>query len=93
MTNTTKQNFTWPKLAQDVAAEVATYDTHRRSKVIGQKSYGHIPLSDDHQVDPWESVHVDLISPWDVKFRLKGIGRIKTKKIKALTVMDKAGQK
>ena len=65
-------------------------DTCQRTKVTGQKKYGHIPLSDEHQVDPWESVHVNLIGPWDIKFRLEGTDRIKTEKIKALSIMGKA---
>ena len=90
MANTIRQNFTWPKLAQDVATMVATCNACQRRKVTGQKKYGHIPLPDDHQVEPWDSVHVDLIGPWDVKFKLTGTGRVRTEKVKALTIVDKA---
>ena len=71
MTNTIKQNFSWPKFAREVAAMVPTYDAYQRCKVTGQKKYGHILLPDNHQVESWDSVHADLIGPCDVKFSPK----------------------
>ena len=71
MVNTIRQNFTWPKLAQDVATIVATCDGYQRGKVTGQQKYGHIPLPDDHQVEPWDSVHVDLIGLWKISIQFE----------------------
>lgn len=46
-------------------------------------------LPNEHQIEPWDSVNVDLIGPWEINFKLTGTRRVSTEKIKAQSVVDK----
>ena len=39
---------------------------------------------------PWEVVHLDMVGPWTVKFRLTKEDRTINKEIQALTIVDRA---
>ena len=51
----------------------------QKNKVTGSKAYGAIPMLDDRQVGPWDTVHVDLVGPWKVHFQLLASGSTLTK--------------
>ena len=87
---TIRQNFLWPGLKREVTNLVQTCAVCQQNKVTGTKAYGTIPASDDRQVPPWDTVHVDLVGPWNVYFRLTESGRTLTQQIKGFTAVDKA---
>ena len=87
---TIKQNFMWPGLKKDVTKLVKTCATCQKHKVTGGKEYGTIPQTDDRHVPPWDTVHVDLIGPWKVHFKLTKSGRTLTQQVKGFTAVDKA---
>jgi hypothetical protein len=62
----------------------------QKCKITTVKNYGKIPLPTHHKLEPWEEIHVDLISPWDVRFNSTNIpGKSTIEKIHAMTVIDK----
>ena len=86
---TIKQNYLWPGLKKDVTKLVQTCEVCQRNKVTGTKAYGTISAADDRLVPPWDTVHVDLIDPWKVLFKLSKSGRTLTQQIKGFTAVDK----
>ena len=87
---TIRQNFLWPGLKKEVTKLVQTCETCQKNKVTGAKAYRTIPTTDDRQVPPWDTVHVDLVGPWKVHFKLTRSGRTLTQQVKGFTAVDKA---
>ena len=59
-------------------------------KITGVKKYGKVPLPDsaESSVPPFHTVHVDMIGPWKVYFKV--VGKKVSKEVQALTIVDKA---
>ena len=87
---TMRQHFDWPGAKSEVYGHVSRCLTCQKCKITGVKQYGKIPLpqKSEAEVAPWHTVHVDLIGPWAVRFNM--MGKIITKDIEALTMVDKA---
>ncbi len=63
----------------------------QKCKITAVKTFGNIPLPTRCNYAPWEEVHVDLISPWDVRYNATSVpGKTTAEKIQALTIIDKA---
>jgi hypothetical protein len=65
---TIKQHFHWQTLSQDVQQFVQTCQTCQHYK-RQRKNYGHLPTKIQHDIEPWNEVHVDLIGPWMIPQR------------------------
>ena len=60
---------------------------YQTGKVTGINNYGKIHLPTDKIVDPWDTVHVDLLGVWKFKFYNKESKRI-VKEINAFSAID-----
>jgi len=56
----------------------------------GSKKYTKLPLTTLLDTNPWETVQVDMIGYWTVKFKLTNKGKTITRQSKALTMVDRA---
>ena len=73
-----------------IDAVVKECDQCQRNKLTGSKNYGKVPPTDDKGVPPLDTVHVDLVGPWTVEFKLTDNGKILTKQVLWFTAVDKA---
>jgi hypothetical protein len=91
MQATLKENFYWPGVDAAVESLVCTCATCQKCKLTAVKKYGKIPLPANNKLHPWEEVHIDLVSPWDVRYNSTSVpGKGTIEKIQALTIIDKA---
>ena len=77
-------------MTKDVQKSVQHCDKCQKGKVTGIKNYGKIPIPDDKVVDPWDTVHVDLLGQWKIKFYHTGTKRTVVREIKAFSAIDYA---
>jgi hypothetical protein len=91
MQATLRENFYWPGVDAAVEKIVRMCAICQKGKLTAVKKYGKIPLPASPHLTPWEEVHIDLISPWDVCYNSSAVpGKSTIEKIHALTAIDKA---
>ena len=74
------ENFAWPRLRDDVLALCKTCETcqvHKKQR----KHYGELPLASPPG-RPWDTVAVDLIGPYEVRFKNQVV------QLRCLTMID-----
>ena len=80
---TIRQHLTWPGLRNHVQTCVQTCDVCQRYKKQ-KKHYGHLPAK-DAEAQPWETLCVDMIGPYQIRRKGK-----KPLKLRAVTMIDPA---
>jgi hypothetical protein len=91
MQATLKENFHWSGVDAAVESLVKTCETFQKCRLTAVRKNGKLLLPVSASTKPWEEVHIDLISPWDIKYNSSEVpGKASVEKIQALTVMDKA---
>lgn len=90
MKATVKQHFYWKGIDAAIESFVSTCDACQKNKITAPKKYGKIPMPNNIIVEPWDSVHVDMIGPWTVSFKITNTSRTIQKEMKALTIIDQA---
>ena len=71
----------------DVEYFVSTYVKYQKFKKIAQKKYAMLPLRDDIVSEPFHTLQVELIGPWNVEIKQANSGVINIQ-LKALTIID-----
>lgn len=87
---TIRQYFDWPGAVEQVKRHVKICSVCQKQKITGVKKYGKIPFPDSEEssVPPFHTVHVDMIGPWRVYFKI--VGKKVYKEVQALTIVDRA---
>jgi transposase InsO family protein len=92
---TISQHFVWQSLHRDVQKFVSTCATCQHYK-RQRKNYGHVPVKQHQELEPWTEVHVDLIGPWIIPQRPSKTPKTSDSKpseplkVLALTMIDPA---
>ena len=55
------------------------------NKIIGQRNYGHLPLTITKRDNPWSDIHIDILGPWTITVTNEETGKRIEEKIQALT--------
>jgi hypothetical protein len=91
---TIEQHFHWQTLSRDVKQFIQTCQTCQHYK-RQCKNYGHLPTKIQHDIEPWNEVHVDLIGPWIILQRPSKSPKLSAKpdmkqplQVLALTMID-----
>ena len=87
---TMRTHFNWPGMTKTIENYVKNCDICQKNKITGNKKYGKIPLAEEwDNFNPWECVHVDMVGPWKVKYKLTTSGKTITVDLLALTMIDR----
>ncbi len=82
-------HFGYPGIRKDIDDLVCTCDSCQKLKITGKKQYGKIPLTPALQdKEPWQVVHIDCTSPWDLQFLNDITQKVETHKLDLLTIAD-----
>ena len=67
--STLRLHFEWPGVVEDVKRHIKKCSLCQKYKITGVKKYGKVPIVSEPQlVPPFNTVHVDMIGPWKIKF-------------------------
>ena len=69
MYNTMAMYYTWKGMKRDVEYFVSTCVKCQKFKRTAQKKYAKLPLRDDIAPEPFHTLQVDLIGPWNVEVK------------------------
>ena len=87
---TMRLHFNWPGMTKSLEDYSKTCDICQRYKITGGRKYGKLPLAVDwDKYGPWQCVHVDMVGPWSIRYKLTKNGKIITVKLLALTIIDR----
>ena len=88
---TMRLHFNWPGMAKALETYAKTCDVCQRYKITAGRKYGKLPLAVDwDKYGPWQCVHVDMVGPWNIRYKLTKVGNIIAVKLLALTMIDRA---
>ena len=88
---TMRLHFNWPGMTKSLEDYSKTCDICQRYKITGGRKYGKLPLAVDwDKYGPWQCVHVDMVGPWSIRYKLTKNGKTITVKLLALTMIDRA---
>ena len=88
MTHTIGNDFKWPGWTAEIGRFVSSCDICQRFKITGIKSYGKVPMKDEEQAEPWETIHIDLAGPWKMTFKVTNKSKTIDVEILAMTIID-----
>ncbi len=81
--------FGYPGIRKDLEEFVRSCDTCQHYKITGKKQYCKIPLTPALQDKaPWEVVHIDCTSPWDIQYKNGVASELQNQKLDLLTILD-----
>ena len=87
---TMRTHFNWPGMTKTIENYVKNCDICQKNKITGNKKYGKIPLAEEwDNFNPWECVHVDMVGPWKVKYKLTISEKTISIDLLALTMIDR----
>ncbi len=82
-------HFGYPGIRKDLEEMVQDLAICQRHKITGKEQYGKIPLTPAlRDKEPWEVVHINCTSPWDIQYENKVTGEIENQKLDLLTISD-----
>ena len=87
MYNTMATYYTWKGMKCDVENFVSTFVNCQKFKKTEQKKYAKLPLRDDIAPEPFYTLQVDLIGPWNVEIK-QANAKVINIQLKALTIID-----
>ena len=87
---TMRTHFNWPGMSKSIEQFTKTCDICQRYKITGNKKYGKLPLATDwDKYGPWECIHVDMVGPWKIRYKLTKTSKIIPVELLALTMIDR----
>ena len=66
MIATVEQHFGWPGITSMIDGYVKKCPIYQTTKITSQSKYGLLPIDNRNRKEPWNTVHIDLIGPWNV---------------------------
>ena len=68
--------FNWPGMNKAIEIFFKTWDQCQHNKNVENKKYGKVPLANDwDECQSLECVHIDMVSPWKIKYKLAESGK------------------
>ena len=87
MYNTMALYYTWKGMKNNVSKFVSSCDKCQKFKKTAVKKYAKLPVRNDISPEPFHTVQVDLIGPWNIEVAQEN-SKVVTIGLKAVTIID-----